>query len=93
MLRLFALGPRCDARQSLGSSAFPAGARERELPDNATTKNEPRKERVGQGYSLFPFLYPVSFRRFDRRETLGSAVIEPDTAGYRLEQPKGLTPF
>ena len=31
MLRLFALAPRCDARQSLGSSAFPGGAREREL--------------------------------------------------------------
>ena len=30
-LRLFALGPCCDARQSLGSSAFPGAAREREL--------------------------------------------------------------
>lgn len=67
--------------------------RERELPHNATTKNEPWKERVGQGHSWFHFLYPVSRRRFDRRETLGSAVIEPDTTGYRLEQPKGLAPF
>ena len=31
MLRLLALGTRCDARQSLMSSAFPGGAREREL--------------------------------------------------------------